>query len=70
MCPNFFHKYYNLKNNELSNINQFIPEKIDIYKEMRENGEPNDEITKALRNDDIESFQSLFSPRIDQISKF
>lgn len=29
----------------------------EIYKEMRENGEPNDEITKALRNDDIESFQ-------------
>ncbi|KAK8844447.1 hypothetical protein M9Y10_024305 [Tritrichomonas musculus] len=57
--PTFFENYISDSNNEL--INYFVPNRIDIYNKMRDNGEPVDEISKALRKDDIELFQSLVS---------
>ncbi|KAK8899909.1 hypothetical protein M9Y10_002232 [Tritrichomonas musculus] len=33
--------------------------KIDLYKKMRDRGCPDDELTLALRNDNIDKFQSI-----------
>ena len=35
--------------------------KIDSYKKMRDSGEPDDELTLALRYDDVDKFQSIIS---------
>ena len=54
-------------------VNQFIktylPDKIELYKQMRDSGEPDDEITKALRNDDVDTFQRILSKSNCNISK-
>ena len=36
-------------------------DKIDQYKQIRESGEPDNELTVALRHDDVDKFQSIIS---------
>ena len=45
-ADSFIHSYFN---------------KIDQYKKMRDSGEPDDELTLALRHDDVDKFQSIIS---------
>lgn len=68
----FLPEILELENNQLlidcqnERINSFINfymKNIDIYKKMRDNGEPIDEITLALRYDDVDKFQSIISVR-------
>lgn len=40
-------------------IRKYFPGKADEYLEMRDNGEPDDELTKALRNDDVDTLQKI-----------
>lgn len=42
-------------------IESIFPYKIDLYKQTRDFGEPFDDITRSLRNDDIDSFQMIVS---------
>ncbi|KAK8872159.1 hypothetical protein M9Y10_007921 [Tritrichomonas musculus] len=49
----------NLSFQRKSFFTQFFPGNIEKYKEMLEAGEPTDELTKALRHDDVESLQKF-----------
>ena len=40
---------------------QYLPDKIDLYSKLRDLGEPIDELTKVLRKDDVDTFQSFIS---------
>lgn len=51
-----------------SYLKSFIPDKIEQYKLMRDSDEPPDELTKALRNDDVITFQNIISNRNDKIN--
>ncbi|KAK8838680.1 hypothetical protein M9Y10_032718 [Tritrichomonas musculus] len=59
------------KNNLQSEINSitigciksYFPDKIDIYEQILDAGEPNDWILKSLRNDDIDEFQSIIAKK-------
>ncbi|KAK8872183.1 hypothetical protein M9Y10_007947 [Tritrichomonas musculus] len=51
-------------------IKSFLPDRIDEYKKMRDSGEPDDEITKALRNDDVDTLQLLISSNSNVIVPF
>ena len=42
-------------------IRSFPPERIDIYKKLRDSGEPDDELTKALRRDDVDTVQKIIT---------
>ena len=44
---------------QLNYITTFLPDKIEDFKKMRESGEPDNLIAKSLRNDDVDTFQSL-----------
>ena len=50
-------------------ILSYFPNDIDKFEKMRENGEPDDQITKALRDDDVDLFQSIVSKTHCDISK-
>lgn len=65
----FQKKFFNSIFSKRSFLKTYIPDKIDFYKKMRDSGEPDDEITKALRNDDVDYFQKLILPNINKISK-
>lgn len=41
--------------------NTYLPDNLDLYKKMRDSFEPNDEITRSLRKDDIDTFLSILS---------
>ncbi|KAK8841740.1 hypothetical protein M9Y10_026687 [Tritrichomonas musculus] len=63
--PSFFQSdFYNFVFTKKNFTKMFVPDKIDVYKEIRDSGEPDDEITKALRNDDLDSFQQLVSSNL------
>ncbi|KAK8837461.1 hypothetical protein M9Y10_036458 [Tritrichomonas musculus] len=42
-------------------VNKFLPDKIDLYKQMLDNLEPDDELTKSLRYDDVDRLQLLIN---------
>lgn len=63
-------KYSSFFSTKKDNVMIFYYDKIDLYKKMRENGEPNDEITKSMRYDDIDSFKDLVSYHLDHLSKY
>ena len=51
------------KNWDSSIFSHYYPDKIDLYKKMRDSFEPDDEITRALRIDDVDTFQSIISSK-------
>ena len=62
--------YINLIQNEMKNVNRnqklnfikpFLPDKIDLYEKMLDSGEPYDTLTKAIRNDDVDTMQSIIT---------
>ncbi|KAK8838502.1 hypothetical protein M9Y10_033130 [Tritrichomonas musculus] len=42
-------------------INKYWPDKIDLYKKMLDNMEPDDELTKSLRYDDVDKLQLIIN---------
>ena len=50
-------------------IRSYLPDKIDLYEKMLDSGEPDDALTKALRNDDVDTLQLIVS-RSANNSKF
>ena len=36
-------------------IKSYLPDRIDLYEKMLDNGEPDDELTRSLRNDDVDT---------------
>lgn len=64
--PNYSFKFINDKNeqkrdNYISFVLSYLPDKIELYKEMRDKEEPVDLLTKSLRIDDIDTLQSIIS---------
>lgn len=50
-------------NRDKSIISYYYPDRMDLYKKIRDSFEPDDEITKALRIDDVDTFQSIISSK-------
>lgn len=50
-------------------IQLYYPDKMELFKKMRDSGEPNDELTKSLRNDDVDTLQSIVTKRETNFSK-
>lgn len=65
---NFFYKFYPVYFKVKKFIRSFYPDNIDKYKEMRNYGKPNDILTNALRNDDIDSLQLLISKKLIDVT--
>ncbi|KAK8842926.1 hypothetical protein M9Y10_025792 [Tritrichomonas musculus] len=49
-------------------IKLYLPDRVDDFKRMRDSGEPDDIITKALRDDDVDTLQSIVSKSENKIS--
>ena len=55
-----FYRNKSIKSDILKDfISYYNPDKIDQYKNMRNKGEPDDELTKSLINDDVDKLQSI-----------
>ena len=57
---------YNAERKRFSNqrdvfFRKYFPDKIDEYKKMLDSGEPDDEITKLIRHDNVDGFQNIVS---------
>ncbi|KAK8892562.1 hypothetical protein M9Y10_029795 [Tritrichomonas musculus] len=50
-------------------VNKYWPDKMDLYKEMLDNLEPDDELTKSLRYDDVDKLQMIITTNRINISK-
>ncbi|KAK8898237.1 hypothetical protein M9Y10_000515 [Tritrichomonas musculus] len=50
-------------------IQTFLPDKIDLYKQMRDMDEPGDKLTIALRIDDVDTVQSILSKSGSNVTK-
>lgn len=49
-------------------IGKFLPDKIDKYRQFIDNMEPDDELTKSLRNDDVDKLQLIVTANRINIS--
>ncbi|KAK8892326.1 hypothetical protein M9Y10_029552 [Tritrichomonas musculus] len=58
---NCFDQEYIENDEVISFVESFLPDNLDEYKRIRDKGEPTDELTIALRNDDIDTLQSIIS---------
>ncbi|KAK8875507.1 hypothetical protein M9Y10_005673 [Tritrichomonas musculus] len=65
----FFRRFKELSLDELNFVSYFN-KNIDSYIQMRDKGEPDDEITKAIRCDAIDCLRSLISSKIDDVNNF
>lgn len=52
-----------INSNTIGCIKSYFPDKIDIYEQILDSGEPNDWILKSLRNDDIDEFQLIIAKK-------
>lgn len=50
-------------------LDHYLPDKIDLYKKMLDSLEPDDEITKSLRHDDVDTLQTIITRSEIAISK-
>lgn len=53
--------FIGLYENYSNYIHKYYPSNIEGFKKIREKGEPSDEITNSLRNDNVDQFQSIIS---------
>ena len=53
------YNYELLHKHVLSLYNKYFPNKINLYEQMLDNLEPDDELTKSIRNDDIENLKKI-----------
>ncbi|KAK8836079.1 hypothetical protein M9Y10_040035 [Tritrichomonas musculus] len=51
-------------------LKTFLPDKIEDYKKMRDKGEPEDELTMSLRNDNVDKLQSIMSTTMNDSKRF
>ena len=42
-------------------MRSFLPDKLDIYKKIRDSGQPEDELTRSIRSDDVDTLQRILT---------
>ena len=50
-------------------IDKYLPDKIDLYTEMLDKMEPEDELTQSIRNDDVDLLKSIITKNNIDIKK-